>query len=217
MLPVLLALAFGAPPVKPSPQQVIDAASVKEQMGNPVTVVGQLERVPLSKGKGEFVGTALVLDDDTLVYLTYGEPPKGFEALVGARLKVEGLLRPSIDDQSQSLVAPHLRAPGSPVKDVRQPSALLGQRVRLSGIARNAKGGAVLLLGDSPVYLQGVESWPLGVDQKLVGVGGKLVSKRYLPEATRDAKGAISQGTSEGSTQWVLEAPVWRVIEEVKR
>lgn len=208
----VIVLVMGAPVQVP---EVTSGAAVKQFMGGKVVVVGQLERVPMSKGKGEWQGTALVLDDDTTIYLTYGAPPEGWADLVGSRIRVEGLLRPSLSEHEQSLMAPHLRDPGKPKKEERALFKLLGSRVRLSGIARDGKGGALLLIKDSPYYLDGLARWPSEVEGKLVGVGGKLVDKQYLPEATRDAKGVISQG-GEGS-QNVIEAPVWQVIEEKKK
>ena len=207
-------LLMGAPMPVPD---VTNSETVKKSMGERVAVVGQLERVAIDKGKSEWQGTAIVLDDDTIVYVTYGTPPEGWAGLVGARIRVEGLLRPSLDDQSQSLLAPHLREPAKPTKEERSPGKLVGKRVRLSGPARDAKGGAVLLLNDVPVYLAGLESWPLVVRGKQVAVGGTLVDKRYLPEATRNAKGEIAQGTAVGSTQYVLESPTWRLLDEPKK
>ena len=39
---------------------------------------------------------------------------------------------------------------------------------------------------------------------------GRLVEKGYLPVATVDENGAISQGTG-GGNQWVLEEPSWEL------
>jgi hypothetical protein len=195
--------------------EVTNAETVKQHMGASVAVVGQLERVAIWKGKSEWQGTALVLDDDTIVYVSYAAPPAGWEAFIGVRVRVEGLLRPSLNDHEQSLMAPHLREPRTPKKEDRTISKLVGTRVRLSGIARDAKGGAVLLINDSPLYLAGLESWPSAVQGKQVAVGGKLVDKQYLPQATRNAKGEVSQG-AEGS-QLVLEAPAWRLIQEPQK
>lgn len=211
-LATTLLMMMGAPV---QPPEVANADAVKQFMGGPVAVVGQLERVSIGKGKSNWQGTALVLDDDTVIYLTYGAPPEGWEALVGQRLRVQGLLRPSLTDHEQSLLAPHLRQPGKPKKEVRALAKLLGQRVRLSGLARDAKGGAVLLVDGAPLYLAGVEAWPAEVHGKAVAASGKLVEKQYLPEATRDASGAISQGAA--GKQYVLEAPAWKLLAEPKR
>lgn len=205
-------LLMGAPVPVP---EVTSGDLVKQHLGGPVVLVGQLERVSIAKGKSDWQGTALVLDDDTVVYVTYAAPPEGWDGLVGARLRVEGLLRPSLTDHEQSLLAPHLRQPGKPQKEPRSLPKLLGKRVRLSGLARDAKGGAVLLLDGSPLYLAGLESWPAEVHGKTVAVGGTLVEKQYLPEATRNAKGEISQGAA--GKQLVLEAPTWRLLLEPKK
>ena len=204
-------LMMGAPVQVP---EVTNEATMKQFMGGNVTVVGQLERVAIGKGKSEWQGTGLVLDDDTIVYVTYGAPPEGWEPLVGARVRVEGLLRPSLTDSEQSLIAPHLRQPGKPKPEKRSLADLRNSRVRLSGVARDAKGGAIVLVNDLPIYLAGLAAWPRPIEGKRVAVGGALVEKQYLPQATRNAKGEISQG-AEGK-QYVLESPLWRLFQESK-
>ncbi len=206
-------LVMGAP-VQQVPDVTTNAA-VKQFMGTRVSVVGQLERVPIGKGKSEWQGTALVLDDDTIIYVSYAAPPEGWDALVGSRLRVEGLLRPSMSEHEQSLMAPHLRDPGKPKKEPRAASKSIGSRVRVSGVAEDAKGGAILMIDGSPYYLGGLARWPTEVRGKLVGVGGKLADKQYLPQAFKDSKGMISQG-AEGS-QNVIESPTWRLIQEPKK
>lgn len=212
MLIALAVLVMGAPVQVP---EVTDAAAVKDRMGVAVVLVGQLERVPMGKGGKQWHGTAVVLDDDTVVYVTYGAPPAGWEPLLGARVRVEGTLRPSLSEHEQSLLAPHLRNPGTPKKEARAVSKLIGRHVRLSGLARNAKGGAVLLVGDSPLYLAGMQSWPAEAEGKQVALGGTLVDKQYLPEATRNAKGEVSQGGA--GTQLVLESATWRLLGEPEK
>jgi cytochrome c-type biogenesis protein CcmE len=200
----------------PAPD-VTSLAQVQEHMGQRVTLQGVVERVSLGKGNQQWQGTGVVLDDDTTVFVTYGAPPAGWAPFVGQRVRVEGLLSPSLTDHEQSLLAPHLRQPGAPTKHAPALKTLVGQRVRLAGLARDAKGGAVLLLGKEPLYLAGLERWPEAVQGKTVAVGGTLRSKQHLPVATKDTKGAISQGTSAASLQWVFEAPTWRLVEEPKR
>lgn len=209
LIPLAVAtLLMGAPPVQVP--EVTNAAALKERMGASVLLVGQLERVPMGKGNKQWNGTGVVLDDDTVVYVTYGPPPAGWEALLGARVRVEGTLRPSLSEHEQSLLAPHLRNPGTPKKEERALSKLVGSRVRLAGTARDAKGGAVLLIKDSPLYLAGLESWPAEATGKQVAVGGTLVNRQYLPEAKKNAKGEWSQGAA--GTQLVLESPTWRLL-----
>ena len=212
MLIALAVLVMGAPVQVP---EVTDSAAVKDRMGAAVVLIGQLERVPMGKGGKQWHGTAVVLDDDTVVYVTYGAPPAGWEPLLGARVRVEGTLRPSLSEHEQSLLAPHLRNPGTPKKETRVVSKLVGHHVRLSGLARNAKGGAVLLVDGAPLYLAGMQSWPAEAEGKQVAVGGTLVDKQYLPEATRNAKGEVSQGGA--GTQLVLESVAWRLLGEPEK
>jgi len=213
MFALLVAMLLQGAPVKAP--DVTSVEQVKAQMGQDATVVGLVERVEIRKGKGEWQGTGVVLDDDTVIYVTYSAPPEGWAPFVGQRVRVSGRLGPTSSETEQSLMAPHLRPSGLPKKEPRALSSLVGKRVRLSGVARDAKGGAVLLVDGSPVYLQALESWPSHANGKVVSVGGTLVSKEYLPKATRDAKGAISQGT-EGGDQLVFESPTWRVNQEPK-
>lgn len=81
----------------------------------------------------------------------------------------------------------------------------VNRQVELVGKAANAKGGAVVLVDGQPVYLEGVESWPDEALDTEVTVGGKLVSKQYLPEAD---DGAEKTAGAHGP-QWVLEEPDW--------
>lgn len=184
---------------------------VAKLLGQEVEVQGVLERVELSKGGKQWEGTGLVLDDDTVVYVTYGPPPKGWEADVGFLVRVKGLLSPSIGDREQSLIAPHLRQAGAPTRVTRKPGELVGQRVHLAGVARDAKGGAVLVVDEGPLYLVGLESWPAGVSGKRVAVGGTLARTQHLPEATKNAKGEWSQGAR--GKQLVLQQPRWRLVD----
>ena len=78
------------------------------------------------------------------------------------------------------------------------------------GTARNAKGGAVVVSDDGRVvYVQGLDSWPDELDGQVVIARGHLVEKSYLPVATVDKDGAISQGTDGPGLQWVLEDATW--------
>ena len=184
---------------------VSTGADVPVHLGQRVTVEGQIERVPVK----DALGTAVVLDDDTIIYVTYGAPPAGWK--VGARVQVDGLLSPSLDDDHRTLMAPHLRMPGAPVEQKR---ALVEQRLRLSGLASDAKGGAVVLIGSVPVYLEGMSAWPPGTAKHRVAVGGTLVRRAQLPAATKNAKGEVAAGAS--GPQWVLTAPTWRPLEVSK-
>lgn len=185
-------------------------ADLGQHLGQRVTVEGVLERVEVFRGKGAWQGTGIVLDDDTVLYVTYGAPPAGWEPHLGQVIRVEGLLHPSIGEREQSLIAPHLREPGAPQRQARKPGPSVGRRVHLAGVARDAKGGAVLLVENEPVYLEGLDAWPTEAHGQRVAASGTLASRQHLPEATRDAKGAVSQGAQ--GKQLVLEKPTWRLV-----
>ncbi len=79
----------------------------------------------------------------------------------------------------------------------------LGQEIVLRGQAVDAKMGAVILVGDTPVYIENLQSWPESLGGTEVFVSGKLVFKPYLPEAEK-RNGEISQGGS-GEESYVLQ------------
>lgn len=167
-----------------------------------VSISGTVERVAL--GRKGAVGTAVVLDDGTAVWLTYEAPPAGWEPLLGKFVRVEGTLQGQSAASPQSLMAPHLASPGKPVEVKRELSALIDQPIRLVGTAENAKGGAVVLVDGTPVYVAKKDSWPEALRTKRISLGGKLTRSQHLPKATVNAKGEISQGTTGGSNDYVL-------------
>lgn len=81
----------------------------------------------------------------------------------------------------------------------------------LVGTAENAKGGAVLLVDDTPVYVEGLAEWPDALLHTKVKATGVRTRKQVLPEATVDATGAISQGAV--GQQDVLERATWAPAE----
>jgi hypothetical protein len=83
-----------------------------------------------------------------------------------------------------------------------------GHKVMLTGMARNAKAGAVIVLdGGEPVYLEGVAAWPPDLEGRKVSASGTLRQKKHIPEPVAPS-GEIRQG-AEGE-QMVLETPEWR-------
>lgn len=177
-------------------------AQLKKSSSGPAAVVGTLERISVRKG----LGTALVTDDGKAVWISYGAPPAGWEPLLGKYVRVEGTLASQRSASPESMNAPHLNAPAMPVEVPREVLKLVGQRVRLVGIAQNAKGGAVVLIGDVPVYIAGKDAWPEALRTKRVSLGGTLVNEQYLPVATVSPKGEVSQGTSGGSQTVLRDA-----------
>lgn len=91
-----------------------------------------------------------------------------------------------------------------------------GLEVRLTGVAKNAKGGAVLLVNGAPVYLEKLATWPPEVLDTQVEASGELVDLAVLPEATTSENGEIAQGTAPGTTQRVLRHPQWHSLAPVK-
>lgn len=91
-----------------------------------------------------------------------------------------------------------------------------GLEVRLTGLAKNAKGGAVLLVNGAPVYLEHLAQWPAAALDTQVEASGELVDLALLPEATTAENGEVSQGTTPGTTQRVLRHPQWKTLAPVK-
>jgi len=87
----------------------------------------------------------------------------------------------------------------------------IGKPVELRGKAQNAKGGAVVVIDDQVIYVRGLQSWPAEAEGKRVVVRGVLATLKYLPEATKNDKGEISQGTEGGALQKVVTLGDWEV------
>lgn len=85
-------------------------------------------------------------------------------------------------------------------------AAKLGSKVAIEGTARDAKGGAVVLIapGEEPVYLEGVARWPDALSGRRVAVEGTLHRKKLLPDPGVEPRTAGAEGD-----QLVLESPTW--------
>ena len=201
MFPLTLALLAQMMPL--STAEAINARLASRAVSKSV-VLGTLERVTMGKGKKTWQGTALVLDDDEVVWLSYGAAPDGFEASLGQFVRVEGTLSKTKSTQEQSLIAPHLLSPAKPVPEPRSLESLIGRRVGLVGTAANAKGGAVVLVQGTPVFVSSMAAWPSGVETKRVALGGKLVAT-VLPAPPVGPRGEVSAGAS--GEQLSLEEP----------
>jgi len=76
-----------------------------------------------------------------------------------------------------------------------------------AGTARNAKGGAVLVLehGGAAAYVAGRDSWDDGQEGERLVVRGRLVFREHLPVARKDEHGGWTQGVDPAHPrQWVL-------------
>jgi len=61
-----------------------------------------------------------------------------------------------------------------------------GLRVRLSGVAYNAKAGAIIMIDEEPVYLLGLKAWDESVLGQQVRVEGIIDKKEIFPVSEPD-------------------------------
>jgi hypothetical protein len=88
-------------------------------------------------------------------------------------------------------------------------ASYVGKTVTLIGIARDAKGGAVLVTPRrEPVYIKGPDCWPSEFFGKRISATGVLREEKYIPDPSIGANGAISQGAY--GNQYVLEKAQWK-------
>ncbi len=180
-------------------------AELKPAMNSQVVIFGTLERVDIGKGGKSWKGTAIVLDDGAIIYVTYGAPPEGWQPLLGKYVRAEGALANQSSLTQQSLSAPHLKPASVPRVQPRDWKSYFRGPVTLRGVAQDAKGGAVLLIEDRPIYVKDKASWPAELRGTGVSLTGVLRDEPFLPASTRDANGAISQGTTGDGTELTLE------------
>ena len=84
----------------------------------------------------------------------------------------------------------------------------------LTGVARDAKGGAVLVSADGGVlYIAGQSEWPDALHGLPVLVLGRAHREHHVPVAVRDASGAWSQGKTSGAPDDVIHDAVWMPAE----
>lgn len=85
---------------------------------------------------------------------------------------------------------------------------LIGQEVSLNGVARDAKGGAVLVIEETaPVYIKGLASWTPELLGMEVLVRGLLKKEKFIPDPLIGENGGISSGAF--GTQFVLVNTEW--------
>jgi hypothetical protein len=86
----------------------------------------------------------------------------------------------------------------------------VGKQVTITGIARNAKLGAVVFSDGQTIYLKDKSSWELGILNETVRVSGVL-QKFETPRATQK-DGEWSAGVTEGETAYRLENFKWERV-----
>ena len=81
---------------------------------------------------------------------------------------------------------------------------LIGQKITILGIAKDAKGGAVILTSEKvPIYIKGLDSWSQELYDKQLKVTGVLKEEKFIPDPEIDENGSISTGAY--GDQLVLE------------
>ena len=98
-------------------------------------------------------------------------------------------------------------------ENVKSPNHLenMGKTITLRGVARDAKGYAVLVLPtNEPIYIENLFSWPVEVLGKFVAVTGILRVKKLIPDPYFSPDGGISQGAM--GKQTILENAKWELV-----
>lgn len=82
------------------------------------------------------------------------------------------------------------------------------RQATVKGTARDAKAGAVVQAeGGSPIYIEGLASWPADLRDQPVEATGMLVAQKAIPDPVGE-RGEVSQGA--WGTQCVLTAATWK-------
>ncbi len=72
---------------------------------------------------------------------------------------------------------------------------LIGQKITIIGIAKDAKGGAVVLTPEKvAIYIKGLDSWSSELFDKRLEVTGVLKEEKFIPDPVVDEDGSISTG-----------------------
>ncbi len=83
----------------------------------------------------------------------------------------------------------------------------INKQVTIDSVARNAAAGAVVLVDDTPVYLEGLERWDSAHNGKQVTVSGLLF--RESGDDVVNAAGEYAHGIPDG--RFVLKSPTWKL------
>jgi len=81
---------------------------------------------------------------------------------------------------------------------------LIGKIITIIGIAKDAKGGALILISDKEaIYIKGLDSWSPDLLNKQIKARGVLKEEKFIPDPIIDENGSISTGAY--GDQLVLE------------
>ena len=97
----------------------------------------------------------------------------------------------------------------------------IGSHVKLRGVAMNRKGGAVLVVGETHVWIEGLLSWPDGdraIDGRTITVEGTLDEDHNLPVFVPKKDEPLVQGIPvpdgtdlhEASHRYILRNARWQ-------
>jgi hypothetical protein len=84
------------------------------------------------------------------------------------------------------------------------------RKTTLRGVARDAKGGAVVVTDRGPVYILGLDAWPTALAGSTVEVMGVVRQRKHLPDPVGPGN-TVAQGA--WGEQTVVEGATWRVAE----
>jgi hypothetical protein len=98
-------------------------------------------------------------------------------------------------------------APPPASQPAAAPAAAPAARTTIRGVARNAKGGAVVVTATGPVYVLGLEAWPAALDGRAVEVTGVVRQKKHLPDPVGPG-GTVAQGA--WGSQTVIADATWK-------
>jgi hypothetical protein len=103
-------------------------------------------------------------------------------------------------------------APATPAPATSQPAAEAtpAARTTLRGVARDAKGGAVVVTDRGPVYIAGLDAWPAALAGRTVEVTGVLRQMKHIPDPVGPGN-TVAQGA--WGEQTVIVEATWRVVE----
>lgn len=88
----------------------------------------------------------------------------------------------------------------------------LDTEVNVSGVAQNAKAGALLMTGpEDAILIQGLSEWDPKALGKMVTVHAIVRRVPGYPKA-KVIEGLSMQGTATGGDTWVLELKRYRVL-----
>jgi hypothetical protein len=106
---------------------------------------------------------------------------------------------------------PEKRKPMNTISSPEELKSQVDNHVSLSGIALDAKAGAVVKLSAGTVYIRNLSSWPDNLVGRKVIVKGMLRRKKIMPDPLTNENGLTVQGAF--GQHYILDNPNWRLAE----